>query len=94
MAFRSFQISMRILCLSNHLGRSFSLYLLVHFVKTYENEWSPCLNDQFAKTYILRKFVGLLCNVVQLSILTPSVVCAALIVKSSMKEKKNCIPNG
>ena len=44
MAFRSFQISMHILCLSNHLGRSFSLCLLVHLVKTYENEWSRCSN--------------------------------------------------
>ena len=49
MAFRSFLISMRIFCLSNHLGRSFYLYLLVHLVKTYENESSHCKNGQICK---------------------------------------------
>ena len=49
MAFRSFLISMRIFCLSNHLGRSFYLYLLVHLVKTYENESSHCKNDQISE---------------------------------------------
>ena len=49
MAVRSFQISMCILCLSNHLGCSFSLYLLAHLVKMYENEWSRCTNDQISK---------------------------------------------
>ena len=42
---------------------------------------------KFAKTYGLWKFVSFLCNVVQLNIPTPSVVCAAYILKSYVKKK-------
>ena len=49
MTFRSFQISLRFLGLSNKLGRSFSQYFLVDLAKTCENEWSHCLNDQIIK---------------------------------------------
>ena len=49
MAVQSFRISTCILCLSNHLGCSFSLYLPVDLTKTYENEWSQCSNDQSIK---------------------------------------------
>ena len=60
MTFRSFQIFTRILCLSNHLGCSFSLYLLVDLPKTYENEWSQCSNDQIIKNLWLPKVRNLL----------------------------------
>ena len=46
MGTQSFQIYIRILCLSNHLRCSFSLYLLVDLEKTYQNEWSQRSNDQ------------------------------------------------
>ena len=49
MAFQSFQISMCILCLSNHLECSFSLHLPIHHVKMYGNEWSRCTNNQISK---------------------------------------------
>ena len=49
MAVQSFRISTCILCLSNHLGCSFSLYLPVDLTKTYENKWSQCSNDQSIK---------------------------------------------
>ena len=60
MAFRRFQTSMRILCLSNHLGCSFSLYLLVDLAKTYENKWSQCSNDQIIKNLWLPEVRNLL----------------------------------
>ena len=60
MAFQSFQISMRILCLSNHLGCSSSLYLLVDLAKTYQNEWSQCSNDQIIKNLWLLELRNLL----------------------------------
>jgi len=44
-----FRFFMHILCLSNHLGRSFSLYLLVDLQRTYENEGSQCSNDEIIK---------------------------------------------
>jgi len=54
MAIRSFWFFTRILCYSNHLGCSFSLYLLVDLARTYENEWSQCSNDQIFKNIWLR----------------------------------------
>ena len=60
MAIRSFRFFMRILCLSNHLGCSFSLYLLVDLAKTYENEWSQCSNDQIIKNLWLSEVRNLL----------------------------------
>ena len=68
MAFRSFQISMRILCLSNHLGCSFSLYLLVDLAKTYENKWSQCSNDQIIKNLWLLEVRNLLMQCYELNI--------------------------
>ena len=53
MRFRNFQISMRILCVSNHLRRSISLQLLVNLVKTYENWWSQFSNDQIIQNFWL-----------------------------------------
>ena len=49
MTFRSFKISMRILCSSSELGCLISLHLLVDLGKTYENERSQCSNDQVIK---------------------------------------------
>ena len=49
MTFRSFQISMRILCSSSQLGCSISLQLLGDLAKMYENESSQCSNDQIIK---------------------------------------------
>ena len=60
MAIRSFRFFMRNLCLSNHLGCSFSLYLLVDLAKTYENEWSQCSNDQIIKNLWLPEVHNLL----------------------------------
>ena len=51
---------MHILCLSNLLGRSFFLNLLVDLAKTYENEWSQCSNDQIIKNLWLLKVRNLL----------------------------------
>ena len=67
MAFQSFRIFMHILCVSNHLGCSFSLYLLVDLAKTYENKWSQCLNDQSIKNLQLSEVRNLLmqCYVAQ-----------------------------
>ena len=49
MTFQSFQISMRILTSSSQLGCSISPHRLVDLAKTFENEWSHCLNDQIMK---------------------------------------------
>ena len=80
MAIRSFQFFTRILCLSNHLGCSFSLYLLLHLLRTYEHEWSQCSNDQIIKNLWLLEVHNL--------------VRVAYISKSYMKsKKKKCVPN-
>ena len=60
MAFWSFRIFTCILCLSNYLGCSFSLYLPVDLAKTYENEWSQCSNDQSIKNLWLPEVRNLL----------------------------------
>ena len=60
MGIQNFQIYMRILCLSNHLRCSFSLYLLVDLEKTYQNEWSQCSNDQIIKNLWLSEVRNLL----------------------------------
>ena len=67
MTFQSFQISMRILCLSNHLGCWFSLWLLVDLAKTYKSWWSLCSNDQIIKNLWLPEVRNLLmqCNETQ-----------------------------
>ena len=49
MAIRNFRFFTRIFRSSNHLGCSFSLYLLVDLARTYEHEWSQCSNDQIIK---------------------------------------------
>ena len=48
------------LCLSNHLGRSFSLFLLVDLAKMYENKWSQCSNNQIIKNLWLLEVRNLL----------------------------------
>ena len=67
MTFRSFKISMRILCSANQLGCSISLNLLVDLAKTYENERSKCSNDQAIKNLWLLDVRKLLmqCNATQ-----------------------------
>ena len=92
--FLCFQISMHILCLSNHLGRPFSLYLLVHLAKTYENEWSRCSNEQIIKNLWLLEASNLVmqCYATQYSNAFSSLGCADL--EKLYEIKKKCIPNG
>ena len=70
MAFRTSRISLRILCLSNHHGYSFSIQLLIDFAKTYEIYSSQCSNDQIVKNLwllevcnpLLQCYATQLCN--------------------------------
>ena len=80
MSIRSFRFFTRILCWSNHLGCSFSLYPLVDLARTYENEWSQCSNDQIIK------------NLWLLEVHNP--FWAAWISKCSMKSNKKGVANG
>ena len=93
MTFRSFQISLRFLGLSNQLGRSFSQYLLVDLAKTCENEWSHCLNDQIIKNLWPLEVRNLLmqCNETQYYKAVGGVGCVDL--KKLYEIKKKCIPN-
>ena len=95
MTFRSFQISMRILCQSNYVGRSFSLQLLVDLTKTYENWWSRCSNDQIIKSLWHLKIRNLLtqCYTTQYCYAFCNFGCVDLIKLYEIKKKK-CIPNG
>ena len=80
MSIRSFRFFTRILCWSNHLGCSFSLYPLVDLARTYENEWSHCSNDQIIKNLWLLEVHNL--------------DWAAQISKIYKKsKKKKCVPN-
>ena len=89
MTFRGFQICIRILCLSNLLGRSFFLYLLVDLLKTYENEWSHCSNDQIIKNLWLPEVRNLLmqCYATQYSNTFRSLGCVDLENLSEIKKK-------
>ena len=80
MTFRSFQISLRFLGLSNQLGRSFSLYLPIDHAKTYENERSQCSNYQIIKNLWLLEVRELLmqCDATQYSKAFDSVGCVDL----------------
>ena len=94
MTFRSFQISMRILCLSNHLGCSFSLYLPVELAKTYENWWSQCSNDQIIKILWLLEVRNLLMQCYTTQYCNAFGSLGSVDLEKLYEIKKKCIPNG
>ena len=94
MAFRSFLISMRIICLSNHLGRSFYLYLLVHLLKMYGNEWSRCSNDQISKNLWPLEVCMLLMQCCATQYCNAFGSLCFVDLENLLKYRKKCIPNG
>ena len=93
MTFQCFQISMRILCLSNHLGCWFSLWLLVDLAKTYKIWWSLCSNDQIIKNLWLLEVRNLLmqCYATQYCYAFESL--GSIDLAKLYEIKKKCNPN-